>query len=261
MRPGWASSSLADYKANLPADQLHYTVSVQHGTCTCGSFGARHEPCKHMFLVLCRQGLTADALPASLVEQPHLVLDSDIAGHPPRPSLANPPAPATGEPATGEPAPSQVEDDGEGGVQDTHLAEQAAKDELQRAGPHGSEAGLEEPAGQVQPEDPEAAVEGGDEGRAAGGVGEGGSEAGASKAAVSKRALAAVQLRLQAQEQMPGKDAFAGGSVLHQGSSPVRIRPVPAWETAGEEPRGRRKGLNLETAAPPRCGRMMRSHS
>ncbi|GLC43389.1 hypothetical protein PLESTM_001465600 [Pleodorina starrii] len=88
------STTLQQYREKLTQQDAHYRVSIVDGTCTCGDYCARKEPCKHMFLVLEAIGGDFADLPLSLTRQPHLVLDQHVIGN------ARPVARPTGTPAT-----------------------------------------------------------------------------------------------------------------------------------------------------------------
>lgn len=87
MRAGMAKpgTTVAQYKQQLAADPhtsscLAYTVDIPAGTCACGHFTTRRAPCKHMMAVfhVCSEW-AFNKLPASLLQQPHLVIDRAVA--------------------------------------------------------------------------------------------------------------------------------------------------------------------------------------
>ena len=75
------STNLQPYKEQLDAAAKVYTVDIKGGTCTCSDQQHRNTVCAHMFAVFCSYQATYSftSLPGSLLNQPHLVIDSRYA--------------------------------------------------------------------------------------------------------------------------------------------------------------------------------------
>lgn len=74
------ANDMAAFIAEAEEHDLVYHVNIPEGTCTCADRLHQRMPCKHIMAVLHHHGVAFSQLPASLTQQPRLLIDFEACG-------------------------------------------------------------------------------------------------------------------------------------------------------------------------------------
>lgn len=72
------AATLTEYMGGLELAQRCQVVDMNADTCSCGDSHAHNMPCKHMFMAV--EARASPCLPPSLLQQPHLMVNTHVTG-------------------------------------------------------------------------------------------------------------------------------------------------------------------------------------